>query len=404
MGKIYVSKVTNGYELSINALPISNYVAEGILEVSEDERDGRVQLALSAGMPLIRQMGQEALSQALHAEREHLERLAHQSMEQLQKAGTTLGTTLTQKAEALQSSILQLFGRDDSPIPEQIRAKVLSAIRELPEEYSKTLRAELQQVETRTAAQNKALLDKIESLERMLAVQEAVKKEANRGTNKGRVHEDIVNECLNNFIKASISADLTGRPVGTEKDRQGGTKGDYLISYQGRPLVVVEAKHQDHSRKSIQAMAKLAATYLDARGASFCIFAYASIEEAPESRYLFLDAKNRWASCVVDPTMDGSDFFLLSSLQIAVLLGQQFASALERHVPWDQLSSNVVQLTALMNEAVDGSRSIKHWLDQSVKVTSSGRDAFEAWIKQVDSIVQALGQLIKAELGQAQAS
>ena len=148
-------------------------------------------------------------------------------------------------------------------------------------------------------------------------------------------------------------------------------------------------------------MAKLAQTYLEARGAAFCIFVYASIDEAPESRHLFLDAKNRWATCVVNPEYSESEFFLLSAIQIAILIGQQFTRAIERQVPWDQFSTHVDRLTSLINEAMDGSRSIKTFLEQSVKASTSSRDAFDSWITRVNSIVQALTQLIKAELDEA---
>lgn len=400
--RVTVSTGPNGPELSVDSLPISQYVADGILEVPENERESRVQLALNAGIPLVRQMNQSALSAALQAEREQLERFANRGVEQLRLAGTALTQTLDQKSTALQNSIIQLFGREDSPIPEQIRAKVLSAVRELPEEYAKLLREAVEQMQVNVRSQYQALLAKLEAMEKTLAVQEAVKKEAARGTYKGRVHEEIVKVCLDDFIRTSLISELSGRAVGTEKDLNGGTKGDYLISFQGRPLVVVEAKHQNHSRKSLQAMAKLAESYQQARGAAFCIFAYASVDEAPENRWLFLDAKNRWATCVVDLEMEHeADFFLRSALQLGILVAQHFAQSQERAVPWEQLANNVAQLANLINEAVVGSRSIKYWLDQSVKASTSGRDAFDVWIKQVESYVTTLGRLIQAELDQA---
>lgn len=401
MEKVEVLKKADGAQLSLWELPIAQHVAEGILETPENERGPLISTALAAGMPLARQLGQEALTHALESERIQVAKIAEQSVQQLQLAGTTLSQTLDQKTTALRKELIDLFANADSPIPDQIRAKVLSAVRDMPEEYAKIVQRAVQQMQTQTAMQHQTLLDKIAELQRLIAIHEAVQKEAARGTHKGRVHEDIVDELLSRLLRETLTEDLTGRRVSNEKDLKGGTKGDFLIYLQDQPLVVIEAKHENHSKKTFRAMNELAENYREARGAAFCVFVYATIEEAPVGRNLHIDVRHRWASCVVDPSVSDSEFFLLSALQVAILMAQQFLRATEQKVPWNQLTAHVEALVALIHEAIDGSKSIKSLLEQSVKSATAGRDAFGDWIGRMETLIHTLDQLIRAELDQA---
>jgi hypothetical protein len=393
-------RAADGYRLSAQ-LTVPDLVAEGILEVPESERPARVQLALTAGMPLVRQLGSEALGQALQAGQAQLQSIADQALRQLREAGTGLATGLEEKTASLQKTLLDLFGRDDSVIPAQIRTKVLSAVQELQAEYRTVLQTELGQLEQRSQAALQALSEKIAGVEKALAVQAAVRREAAKGTEKGHRHEDLVTECLANFLSRYAAPELTGRHVGTEKDKQSRTQGDYLVSWNSQPLVIVEAKHQDHSGKSPQAMAKMAATYQNARGAVFTVFVYADVQEAPGHRFLYLDPVGRWISCVVDPTLEAGAFFLEVALQLAVMLGKQVWASQERSVPWERLAESIAKLADLVNQATTGAHSLRQLLEQGVKASTASRDAFREWFDQLQPLVQAVQSLIQAELEQA---
>lgn len=344
---------------------------------------------------------QEALTQALESGRDQIAKIADQSFRQPQLAGTTLSHTLDKKTTALRKELMDLFANADSPIPDQIRSKVLSAVKDMPEKYAKIVQQTVQQIQIQTTTQHQTLLEKISELQRLIAVQEAVKKEAERGTHKGRVHEDIVDELLSRFLRKTLTEDLTGRRVSSEKNLKGGTKGDFLIYLQGQPLVVIEAKHQNHSKKGPRAMSELAETYREARDAAFCVFVYATTGEAPVGRNLHIEVQHRWASCVVDPSVSDSEFFLLSALQVAILIAQQFLRATEQQIPWDQLTAHMEELVGLIHEAINGSKSIKSLLEQSVKSATAGRDAFGDWVGRRETLIHTLDQLIRAELDQA---